>query len=275
MAKTVLITGASAGLGRAVAERFAREGWNVAATMRRPAEETVLSRRERVACLALDVTDDASVRAAVDEAIARFGTLDVVINNAGYGLWGVFETLSPEQIRRQFDTNVFGVMNVTRAVLPHMRARKAGVIVNVASMGGRITLPLYSPYHATKWAVEGFAESLHYELAHLGIRVKLVEPGVIRTDFYGRSSDTATPEALPPEYAAYAGKVKENLTPNEKSGSSAEDVAATVWKAATDGRKRLRYPVGRDARQLLLLRRLLPDALYFKVVGTVAEAGVP
>ncbi|MDB5097709.1 MAG: oxidoreductase, short chain dehydrogenase/reductase family [Cyanobacteria bacterium RYN_339] len=275
MPKTVLITGASAGLGRSVAERFQREGWNVVATMRRPAEEQTLTQLDRVACLALDVTDEASVQAAVAEAIARFGQLDVVINNAGYGLSGVFESLSPDQIRRQFDTNVFGVMAVTRAVLPHFRERRAGTIVNVASMGGRLTLPLYSPYHATKWAVEGFTESLRYELAQLGIRVKLVEPGVIRTDFYGRSGDTGDDEGVPAAYQAYARRVRQNLSPDEKSGASAEEVAATVWRAATDGRNRLRYVVGRDARQLLLLRRLLPDFLFFKVVGSVAEAGVP
>jgi NAD(P)-dependent dehydrogenase (short-subunit alcohol dehydrogenase family) len=267
---TVLVTGASAGLGRAVAKLFQARGWNVAATMRTPAKETELGALERVAVIALDVTDDASIAAAFDAAEDRFGPIDVVINNAGYGLTGAFETIDPAQIRRQFDTNVFGLMAVCRAAIPRFRGAGRGVIVNVASMGGRITFPLYSVYHATKWAVEGFSESLQHELRPFGVRVKLVEPGVIRTDFYGRSADTPEPGA-PTPYDDYARRAMANMTPGPRSGSSPEEVAEVVWRAATDGRWKLRYVAGADARQILWLRKLTPDWLYTRVVRSVVE----
>jgi NAD(P)-dependent dehydrogenase (short-subunit alcohol dehydrogenase family) len=147
---TVLITGSSAGLGRAVVRRFQAAGWNVIATMRSPDKETELGHLPGVAVLPLDVTDAGSIDAAFAAATERFGGVDVVINNAGYGLHGPFELLAPDQIRRQFETNVFGLMAVCRAAIPRFRVRKHGVIVNVASMGGRVTFPLYSVYHATK-----------------------------------------------------------------------------------------------------------------------------
>lgn len=265
---TVLVTGASAGLGRAIAKLFQARGWHVVATMRSPDKETELGALERVALLPLDVTDEASIAAAFEAAIGRFGQLDVVVNNAGYGLTGPFETLDPAQIRRQFDTNVFGLMAVCRASIPRFRAQRGGVIVNIASMGGRITFPLYSIYHATKWAVEGFSESLQHELVPFGIRVKVVEPGVIRTDFYGRSADAASTESGSP-YDAYAKQVMANMTPGDASGSSAEEVAEVVWRAATDGRWKLRYPAGSDARQILWLRKLTPDWLYTRIVRSV------
>lgn len=268
---TVLITGASAGLGHAVARRFQAGGWNVAATMRSPEKEQVLGGLERVALIPLDVTDEASIAAAFEAATARFGAIDVVINNAGYGLTGAFETLDPAQIRRQFETNVFGLMNVCRAAIPRFRERRAGVIVNVASMGGRITFPLYSVYHSTKWAVEGFSESLQHELRPFGIQVKIVEPGVIRTDFYGRSADTGDLDPASP-YGAYAARTMANMTPGEKSGSSAEQIAEVVWCAATDGRWKLRYPAGSDAKQILWLRKLTPDWLYTRIVRSIVEA---
>lgn len=267
---TVLVTGASAGLGRAIARLFQARGWNVAATMRSPDKEPELGALERVALLPLDVTDEASIAAAFDEAEARFGRVDVVVNNAGYGLTGAFETLDPAQIRRQFDTNVFGLMAVCRAAIPRFRARGGGTIVNIASMGGRITFPLYSVYHSTKWAVEGFSESLQHELRPFGIRVKIVEPGVIRTDFYGRSADAVPAEAGSP-YEAYARRVMTNMTPGAASGSSAEEVAEVVWRAATDGKAKLRYIAGGDARQILWLRKLAPDWLYTRVVRSVVE----
>ncbi len=181
--KTVLITGSSSGIGKATVLRFQQAGWNVAATMRSPEKEAELGKLEGIALVRLDVTSEDSIAAAIGETIQRFGAIDVVVNNAGYGLVGPFEASTPEQVRRQFETNVFGLMNVVRAVLPHIRERRAGVIVNVASMGGRITFPLYSPYHGTKWAVEGFSEGLQFELEQFGIRVKIIEPGAIKTDF--------------------------------------------------------------------------------------------
>ena len=268
---TVLITGASAGLGHAVATLFQARGWNVAATMRTPEKEQALGQLERVALIPLDVTDEASIQAAFEAAVARVGAIDGVSNNAGYGLTGPFETLEPAQIRRQFETNVLGLMAVCRAAIPRFRAQQGGTIVNIASMGGRITFPLYSVYHSTKWAVEGFSESLQHELRPFGIRVKLVEPGVIRTDFYGRSADASQADAGSP-YADYARKVLTNMTPGEQSGSSAAQVAEVVFRAATDGSAKLRYPAGSDAKQILWLRKLTPDWLYTRIVRGIVEA---
>ncbi len=162
MSKTVFITGASSGIGRAAAEYFAQQGWNVAATMRNPDKETELNQLPKVRLYTLDVTDTATIDAALAAARQDFGRIDVVVNNAGYGVDGVFEAMSDDVIFRQFNTNVFGLMRVTRAVIPIMREQRGGTIVQISSMGGQVAFPLYSIYHGTKWAVEGFSESLHW-----------------------------------------------------------------------------------------------------------------
>ena len=158
--------------------------------------EKELSNSDKMLVTALDVTDDTSITKAVAEVISRFGQIDVLVNNAGYGLWGPFDAATLEQLKRQFDTNVLGLMAVTQAVLPHLRANGSGVIVNIASMGGKITLPMVSAYHGTKFAVGGFSESLSFELGDIGIRVKIIEPGVIDTELQGRSLDWAQREGL-------------------------------------------------------------------------------
>jgi NAD(P)-dependent dehydrogenase (short-subunit alcohol dehydrogenase family) len=269
MTKTVLITGASSGIGRATALYFQKQGWNVAATMRSPDQEisrtNSLENLDRVICLKLDVTDRHSIADAVVETIAKFGAIDVLVNNAGYGMLGAFETSTPEQIQRQFDTNVFGLMETTRAVLPHFRDRKQGVIVNVASIGGRVAFPLYSLYHATKWAVEGFSESLQHELLSFNIRVKIVEPGPIKTDFYERSADrTSNPDF--PEYDEFSDRILTKLNNIGTTGALAEVVAKTIYIASTDKSWKLRYPADPLAKQLLFLRKLLPDFLFTKIV---------
>jgi NAD(P)-dependent dehydrogenase (short-subunit alcohol dehydrogenase family) len=185
----VLVTGASSGIGRATVSACAARGWSVAATMRQPDAAGDLAALPGVVVLSLDVTSADSVESAVATTVATFGRLDVVVNNAGYAIDGVFEGADDATIRRQFETNVFGLMRVTRAAIPVMRRQQGGTIVQVASMGGRVTFPLYSVYHGTKWAVEGFSESLAFELRPFGIRMRLVEPGAIRTDFYGRSRE--------------------------------------------------------------------------------------
>jgi NAD(P)-dependent dehydrogenase (short-subunit alcohol dehydrogenase family) len=263
--KTVLISGASSGIGRAAAEHFQKKGWNVAAGMRSPEDAGSLADLPCVLCPALDVTDAASISRTLGQVLDAFGSVDVLVNNAGYGLRGPFEGASDEQIRHHFETNVFGLMALTKAVLPHFRARKQGVIVNVASMGGRLTFPMYSLYHGTKWAVEGFSESLSFEVAPLGILVKIVEPGIVKTDFYGRSS-VSTAGQSPADYARFVAKVEQGLEKQVEKGTGAQQVAERIFHAANDRSDRIRYPVGSDAKGLLMVRRLIGDRRYMRLV---------
>ncbi len=265
MKNTVLITGASSGIGRATAEYFAQQGWNVAATMRNPEKETELTRFSNLKCYRLDVTDTASIGKAIQDVIDDFGALDVVVNNAGYGADGVFEAMDDEFIRRQFDTNVFGLMRVTRAVIPYFRQRRKGTVIQVASMGGRLAFPLYSIYHGSKWAVEGFTEALQYELAPFGIRLRIIEPGAIKTDFYGGGRQFVKPENTS-DYDEFVAKCEKLSMETGERGESPDKVARGIFKAATDKSRRLRYPVGAPAPMLLRLRKLIPDSWWFAVV---------
>lgn len=263
MSKTILITGASTGIGRATALLFQERGWNVAATMRSPEKAQGLRASNNLAFVRLDVTDLASIRQAIAETIARFGSIEAVVNNAGYGLVGPFEASSPEQVERQFATNVFGLMNVTREMLPHFRERGGGTIINVSSMGGRITFPLYSVYHATKWAIEGFSESLQFELRPLNIRVKIVEPGPIKTDFYDRSLDIISKPGLT-AYDEFVARAMPNMQRAGEKAPGPEVAARAIYKAATDGSSKMRYTA--NSGLILSLRRLLPFNLFTSIV---------
>ena len=225
---------------------FQKQGWNVVATMRTPETETELTNLDNVLVTRLDVTDTASIDAAVSEAIETFGNIDALINNAGYGAYGQLEAFSMERIERQFDTNVIGLLAVTKAVLPHMRANKAGVIVNISSVGGKITFPFGALYHGTKFAVEGISESLKYELNEIGVAVKIVEPGMIATDFGGRSFDAAIDPSID-EYSRLVGKFFEGMESFGQESSPASLVADVIWTAVTDGTDTLRYTAGEDA----------------------------
>ena len=259
--KTIVITGASSGIGKATAKQFAAQGWQVAATMRKPENETELNQLENVSLYALDVIDEASIVNATGQILSDFGTVDIVLNNAGYGLMGAFEAASPEQIKHQFDTNVFGLMSVTRAFLPHFRANKAGLFLNVSSIGGRITFPFISLYHSTKWAVEGFSESLAYELGELGIQVKLIEPGGVDTDFGGRSMVFAAQEGLT-DYDESIGRFQTNYANSGLGQSTAEFQAEKIYEAATDGKTQMRYLIGEDAEQTYALRQQVGDDAF-------------
>lgn len=272
MKKTVLITGTSSGIGKSTALYFASKGWNVAATMRTPEKEKELSKVDGIKLFKLEVTDPASIQSAIEESISVFGGIDVVVNNAGYGGVGVFEAASQEQIQRQFNTNVFGVMNVTRAILPYFRQKKSGTIINVTSVGGLITFPIYSVYHSTKWAVEGFAEALQYELRPFNIKIKNIEPGAIKTDFYDRSQDLFKKEGLT-DYDNYAKVAFENTQNAGVNAPGPEVVAKKIYKAALDRSFRLRYPAGPQAPALLFLRRLLPLSWFRGIVKLVVERG--
>jgi NAD(P)-dependent dehydrogenase (short-subunit alcohol dehydrogenase family) len=271
MTETILITGTSSGLGRATAQLFHAKGWNVVATMRSPEKERELTELDRTMVTHLDVQDPGSIQSAVEAALAKFGRIDVLVNNAGYGAYGPLEATPLEKIRRQFDVNVLGLLATTRAVLPHFRANASGTIVNVSSIGGRIAYPLGALYHGTKFAVEGLSESLSYELGELGIRVKIIEPGMIKTDFGGRSFDFSNDTKL----TAYQPLVQ-TLTSTfgllMESASSSGAIAEVIYTAATDGSSQLRYEAGADAAPALASRRALNDAQF--ISGMKARFGL-
>lgn len=264
-AKTVLITGCSTGIGRAAAIHFAQAGWNVVATMRDTGSAGELAVLPGVVVHALDVTDQGSVKAAIEATLSRFGRIDVLVNNAGFGLFGPFELANDAVIERQFATNVFGVFNVTRAVLPAMRAQGAGVVINIASVGGLTTLPFNSLYHATKYAVVGFTEALNHELAQFGVRAKFVAPGGVATDFAGRSLSTTFSDDNHP-YAANVAKALAAWGSRREGYAGPEQVAEVIFKAAMDGASQVRYVSGADAEMLLAARAKLDDAGYLGLV---------
>jgi NAD(P)-dependent dehydrogenase (short-subunit alcohol dehydrogenase family) len=255
--KTVLITGSSTGIGRATVIYFSRKGWNVAATMRHPELEKELDRLPGVRLFRLDVLDRHSVEDSIADALQAFGKIDVLVNNAGYAAIGPFEAAGYESIQRQVDTNLLGLMLVTRILIPHFRENGGGTIVNISSAGGRITFPFYSLYHATKWAVEGFSESLRYELKPLGIRIKLIEPGAIRTDFYSRSFDILEDENLKPSYPD-AGSFVKLMQRYARLGASPEVAARKIFLASVSRSSKLRYPAGGGAGTMLFISKIIP-----------------
>ena len=261
MSKTVLITGASSGLGRASAKLFQSQGWNVVATMRSPHAETELNTLDNVLVARLDVEELSSITSAITAGIDTFGQIDVLLNNAGYGAYGVLEATSSDEIRRQFDVNLFGMIETTKALLPHFRHHRSGTIVNISSMGGRVAFPLGTLYHSSKYAVEGFSEALAYELAPIGVRVKIVEPGQIATDFAGRSLAFSNDETLA-EYQPTVAQVMQVFSELTAGASPADAIAAVVHAAATDTTDRLRFEAGEDAQQLLAIRRKTDDAAF-------------
>ena len=272
MRKTAIITGTSSGIGRAIVEHFSKGNWNVAATMRSPEKHQDLAKFDNVKLYKLNVEDKDSIKNAIHAAINDFGKIDVIVNNAGYGAVGIFEKATDEQIRKQFDVNVFGVMNVIREILPHFRERKEGTIINITSVGGLITFPIYSVYHTTKWAVDGFAESLHFELKPLGIRVKNIEPGVIKTDFYSRSQDLFKNSNIT-DYDKYERVCYKNTQKASEDAPPPSVVAKKVFKAANSKSFKLRYPVGNQSPLLLFIRRILPNSWFFASVRSVLEKG--
>jgi NAD(P)-dependent dehydrogenase (short-subunit alcohol dehydrogenase family) len=251
-----VITGASSGIGKATARLFAAKGWNVVAAVRQPETETELVEHDRLKLVRIDLQDPASITAAVASAIAAFGAIDVWLNNAGYGAFGPVEAGSRAQIRRQFDVNVFGLIECVQAIAPHFRANRAGVLINVSSIGGMMTSPGYSIYNSSKFAVEGLSEGLWYELGTFGVKVKLIEPGVVKTDFGGRSMDVWDISPLP-GYTGLMEKVSAARKRLTRNPSTPELVAATIFDAASDPSDRLRYLVGGDAKTAWRIRRWL------------------
>ena len=275
MARTstvVLITGCSTGIGRATAERLAKKGWNVYASARRP-ESIEDLKQKGCKTLALDVTDEASMRAAVDQVVGEEGAVGALVNNAGYSQSGALESVPMDQLRRQFETNVFGLLRMCQLVLPGMREQRDGRIVNISSMGGRVTFPGGGAYHATKYAVEALSDVLRFEVSGFGIHVVLIEPGLIRTQF-GEAAVTSIGEIEQDgPYAKFNAAVAATTAgayhgPLSRLGAGPEAVARTIEKALTKSRPKARYPVTASARLMLAQHAILPDRAWDAMVGT-------
>ena len=265
MTKTVLITGASSGIGKATAKYFAEKKWNVIATMRSPDNEEELTKLNNILITKLDLLDTASIKSAAAEGIEKFSKIDVIVNNAGYGAFGPLEAFSEERIRRQFDVNVIGLLNVIKEILPHFRENKDGTLINISSIGGILALPFGSLYHGTKFAVEGISEALSYEFGEIGCKVKIVEPGAINTDFGGRSFDFENDESL----VQYQGLVEKFIQPLKtmmENGSDPIVVANVIYEAATDRTNKLRYTAGEDAKQFADIRKKMDDKEFFETL---------
>ncbi|MFJ9371302.1 SDR family oxidoreductase [Nocardia sp. NPDC101769] len=262
--KTIFITGASSGLGNATTKLFASRGWRVLATMRRPEAKTDMAGLTGVELLPLDVTDPAQITSAVARATAA-GPVDVVFNNAGYGISGPLEGLSDAQIERSIQTNLLGPIRVTKAFIPHFRQNSGGLFINTTSIGGLITVPLNAMYHATKWGLEGWSECMAFELSQVGIGMKIVEPGGMKTDFFSRSLDVGNH----PAYRDLLDRVMGAITDEHQMQqySEPEQIAEVVYQAATDGTDQLRYLAGADAKATYETRLRLGEEQFRKATA--------
>lgn len=258
ISKTILITGASSGIGKATAFLFAEKGWNVIATMRNITDAGDLNGKQNILSLSLDITQVESVKKAISIGIEKFGVIDVLLNNAGYAQYGIFESLSDEQIRNQFEVNVFGTMNVIKSILPVLKNQGEGMIVNVTSGSGRFSVPLMSLYNASKFALEGFSESLSYELASQNIVVKIIEPGSTSSNFHHTLEESTVGQSVPAEYTPYAQHLNSKMEALRKNGSAISskpvDIAAAIFNAVNDGTKKLRYVSGKDIPPIIDMR---------------------
>lgn len=265
---TLFVTGVSSGLGEATARLFAKRGWNVVGTVRRDGDGASLEEAPNVRILRLDVTDEAAVAAVAVEACSAFGHVDVVVNNAGYFQMGPLETSTMAQVRAQYETNVFGLIGVTKAFLPHLRAQGSGLFVNVASVSAENGYPFASVYSSTKSAVATLTEALNVELAPVGLRAKAILPGLHATEIFTKvDAVDEVPEGYRPllrRFFELQGAAK---------GSPPEVVATAIWTAATDGRDdKVRYYAGPDATSVPLAKRLLGGAGYWRFFrGTLLE----
>lgn len=249
MNQTVLITGTSSGYGKATAELFLDRGWNVVATMRQPKPDIFGSQSDRLKVLTLDVTEPASISKAIVEAISAFGGIDVLVNNAGIGVVGAFEAIPMATVREVFETNTFGVMAMTQAVLPLFRERRRGVVVNVTSSVTLARMPLAAAYTASKAAIEGFTGSLAFEAEWFNVRVKLVEPGYGPSTRFTSNGMARMQGSIPEVYASFAQPIFAAFA-QPAAVTTEADVAETVWRAANDTTGQLRFPAGADALAL-------------------------
>lgn len=259
--KTILITGASSGIGKETAILFADKGWNVAATMRKKEGLSMFEGDKNIKTYLLDVKDKNSVTSCIQQVISDFGKIDVLVNNAGIYTVNPLEMTSDDVLDDIIETNIKGVLYTTKAVLEHFRGNKSGVIINISSIAGRATFPFQSVYHASKWAIEGFSESLYYELEPIGIRVKVVEPGVVNTALYKSVQDFPINQ-YPNEYRNKFKQTYDSLMNNVKSGYSPKQDAKTIYKAANSKNSTLRYSTDNTTKLAFFLNWLLPLSVF-------------
>lgn len=263
--KTILITGTSNGIGKEIAILFANKGWNVAATMRNRDKLPMFAENKNIKTYLLDVKDKASIESCIKQVIRDFGKIDVLVNNAGIYTTNPLEMTSDAVIEDIVETNIKGVIYTTKIVLEHFRENRTGTIVNISSIAGRATFPFQSVYHASKWAVEGFSEGLYYELEPLGIRVKVVEPGVVKTNLYESVSDFNF-EKYPQEYQDSFVKGYDTQLNNLKKGYSPKLDAIQVYKAVHSKSSKLRYPTDSTTKFALFLNWLLPLSMFRRII---------
>ena len=270
--KVALVTGSSSGMGFTTAVMLARAGIHTYASMRNLKKSktiTDLANKENLPLqvIQLDVNDDKSVKDAIAKIVTEKERIDVLVNNAGYGLFGSIEDVSIEEMKAQFETNFFGVMRVTQLVLPIMRKQKSGTIVNVSSVGGRISLPVLSAYNSTKFALEGLSESMSYELEPFGIKVVIIEPGVIRTNIMNSSIFAKKAQDPKSPYFSLIQKVERNFkSMMENKSSPPEEVAKVILGALTSKNPQLRYTVGDDAATMIQARVNMSDNEFKKMI---------
>lgn len=272
MTRTILITGTSSGYGRAIAELFLARGWNVVATMRRPDPGVIAGPAERLRIVRLDVTDPSSIATGISEAVGHFGAIDALVNNAGIGLASAVEATPDPVIREIFETNTFGVFAMCRAIIPQMRVQGRGIIVNVTSSATIGPMPLVAIYTGSKCAVEGYTESLSYELHPFGITVRLVEPGYAPTTRFTANGGPRMEGLIPPDYGPFAAACFEKMADYPTDYCSEREVAEAAFAAATDPGRAIRYPAGSDTRMLAGLRWSTSEDHY---IGRMREMFEP
>ncbi len=267
--KTIVITGASSGIGKATAELFSRNGWNVAATMRNIENASQFKNLSNINCYHMDVTDKETVDKCMGQIIQEFGKIDVLLNNAGIYETGPLEETSMDRIDKLIQTNIIGVVNVTKAVLPHFRQNKDGMIVNVSSIAGRATFPFQSAYHLTKWAVEGFSEALRYELKDLNIKVKSFAPGSVKTNLWNDLGKQPI-ENYPEEYKSNFRNWFSYLNANIQKGFLPEHEALAIFQAVTDKKNKFRYSSDRNTKMATFLHAVLPINAFQRIISKQA-----
>ena len=262
-----LVTGSSSGIGFETALLLARNGFNTYASIRNLEKSKNIAQignKEKLPLqvVQLDVNDYRSVKEAIDKVVAENQRIDVLVNNAGYGLLGALEDLSIEEIKAQFETNFFGVVRVTQQVIPVMRKQNAGTIINVSSVGGRIGIPGLSAYHSTKFALEGLSESISHELEPFGIRVVVIEPGVIRTNIMNSSIIAKKAQDTKSPYFSFVQQVVKSAMENTSASSPPEEVAKVVLQVVTSESPKLRYAVGNDASSIIQAKTTMSDTEF-------------